>query len=79
MYILGEHLGSGIGRRALNEVIRILKNGDTAIFFLCVIDTNIRAIKFYESMGFRFYEKLRLDIPLFKDELRGMDRMIMEI
>jgi len=76
MYVLPEMKGQGIGKKALTEIIQQMKNIDKKAFFLCVIDTNVAAIKFYEKLGFRYHSKTRLEVPLFKEELKGMHRMI---
>lgn len=46
--------------------------------FLCVIDTNTAAMAFYEKLGFQYHSKTRLETPSFKEQLRGMHRMILE-
>lgn len=75
IYINPDKKGNGIGRRALAEVIELLKSRGKKVLYLSVIDTNHPAIAFYENFGFQFHSKSRLDIPLFKEELRGMNRM----
>ncbi len=78
-YVLPKWKGKGIGAAALTAVIdlSILNKIDT--LFLCVLDTNIDAIRFYKKAGFKFHSKTRLEVPYFKDELRGMDRMVMSL
>jgi ribosomal protein S18 acetylase RimI-like enzyme len=49
----------------------------TDLIWLAVMDTNTSAITFYENIGFTFFDKTRLELPYFKDELRGMWRMIL--
>jgi len=44
-----------------------------------VIDKNTSAIEFYKKMGFEICGKTALDIPYFKDELKGMWRMKLEL
>lgn len=77
MYVLPERKGQGIGKKALSAIIQEVKETDKKIFFLCVIDSNIAAMKFYEKLGFQYHSKTRLDAPFFKEELKGMHRMYM--
>lgn len=77
MYLLPEVKGQGIGKNALYSMIKQMKDYGKKVFFLCVIDTNNAAIKFYEKLGFKYHSKTRLDIPLFKEELKGMNRMFL--
>lgn len=79
MYVLPEMKGQGIGKKALSAIIQEIKDIGKKVFFLCVIDTNTPAIKFYEKLGFEYHSKTSLDIPLFKEELKGMHRMFMTI
>ncbi len=76
IYVLPECKGMGIGKLALNDIIQKTKNSGRACVFLCVIDTNESAIAFYEKLGFKFHSKTTLDVPYFKEELKGMNRMI---
>lgn len=75
IYINPDKKGNGIGRRALADIIELLKGRGKKVLFLGVIDTNYPAIAFYENFGFTFHSKTRLDIPFFKEELKGMNRM----
>jgi len=75
MYVLPEMKGQGIGKKALTNIIQQMKKFNKKAFFLCVIDTNVAAIKFYEKLGFQYHSKTRLEVPLFKEELKGMHRM----
>ena len=75
IYVLPEMKGQGIGKKALTAIIQEMKNAGKKIFFLCVIDTNTVAIKFYEKLGFQFHSKTRLEAPFFKEALKGMHRM----
>jgi ribosomal protein S18 acetylase RimI-like enzyme len=69
----------GYGKIVMNEIInRILQKGKK-IFFLRVIDTNRNAIAFYEKIGFEFHSKTRLEVPHFREELRGMNRMYLKL
>lgn len=76
IYILPDQKGKGLGRFALQQMLKEARARGKRLFFLCVIDTNTAAIAFYQRLGFDFHSKTRLDAPLFKEELRGMHRMI---
>ena len=47
--------------------------------YLCVIDTNLPAMAFYQKLGFRYHSKTTLDASLFKEELKGMNRMYLDL
>ena len=79
MYVLPEFKGQGIGRKVLTEVINIIQKRGSRMFFLDVLDTNKSAIEFYKKLGFNFLHSSRLNLPYFKDHLRGINRMIMEL
>lgn len=79
IYVLPESKGMGIGKSALTEIIKKTKERGNENLILCVIDTNINAIAFYEKLGFLFHSKTILDIPYFKEELKGMNRMIKQL
>jgi len=79
IYVLPEYKGMGIGKFVIIEITEIVKKRTKEILFFCVIDANLDAIAFYEKLGFSFHSKTRLDIPYFKEELKGMDRMFKEM
>jgi|TARA_R110002074_G_scaffold106578_2_gene230259 ribosomal protein S18 acetylase RimI-like enzyme len=79
IYVLPSYKGMGIGKSVLNEITKKTKQSGNRILFLCVIEMNKDAIAFYEKLGFRFHSKTSLDIPYFKEELKGMNRMYMEL
>ncbi|MEM8887850.1 MAG: GNAT family N-acetyltransferase [Bacteroidota bacterium] len=76
IYILPGHKGKGIGRKVMTQIMEICKARSMEHLYLCVIDTNYAAQAFYEKLGFSFHSKIRLDAPNFKEELRGLNRMI---
>ena len=79
LYFLEKYKKKGLGKRMMACVSELAVKLGTDLIWLAVIDTNANAIRFYENNGFRFFDKTRLEIPYFKDELRGMWRMILEI
>ena len=79
IYILPDFKGMGLGGYALRRMLERAAEKERKIFFLCVIDTNQQAIAFYERAGFKFHSKTRLDIPFFKEELKGMNRMFIKV
>ena len=79
IYILPENKGLGIGKAALKGVIEKIRKRGNKMLFLCVIDTNIQAIAFYKKFGFKFHSKTRLNDSYFKEELKGMNRMHLDL
>jgi diamine N-acetyltransferase len=79
LYFLEKYKRQGLGKRMIASVRQMAKDLGTNVIWLAVIDSNISAITFYENIGFKFFDKTRLEIPYFKDELRGMWRMFLEI
>ncbi|MEL6537449.1 MAG: GNAT family N-acetyltransferase [Bacteroidota bacterium] len=79
LYLLPSEKGKGLGKQAIHDLTDILRSKGTEFLFLCVIDTNQAAIQFYERLRFAYYDRTRLNIPLFKKKLRGMHRMILPL
>ena len=79
LYFLAEYQRKGIGREMIKTARHFANQLGSNLIWLGVIETNTSAVSFYERNGFRFFDKTRLEIPYFKDELRGMWRMIMEL
>ena len=79
MYIFPQYKDKGIGKIALESVINTILRKKKKILFLDVLDTNEKAILFYEKSGFKFHSKARLKYVYFKDELKGLNRMYMEL
>jgi ribosomal protein S18 acetylase RimI-like enzyme len=79
IYVLPECKGMGIGKLALNSILKKAEDCGKQNLFLSVIDTNKNAIAFYEKIGFKFHSKTTLELPYFKEELKGMYRMIKEL
>jgi ribosomal protein S18 acetylase RimI-like enzyme len=78
LYFLTRYKRKGLGRELISTARRIAKDLEMNVIWLGVIDTNASAISFYERNGFDFFDKTRLEIPYFKDELRGMWRMMLK-
>jgi len=79
LYMLPEYAGLGIGKAALKEAIKEIGKLGKQLLFVCVIDTNANAIAFYKKMGFKFHSKTRLEDTYFKEELKGLNRMCLEL
>ena len=79
IYVLPGYKGKGIGKLALYEIIKKVEGCGKSNLFLCVIDSNESAIAFYKKLGFEFHSKTTLDVPYFKEELKGMHRMVKEL
>lgn len=75
IYILPAYSGMGIGQLVMEEIINEVRRRGKQELFLSVIETNRNAINFYKKLDFKFHSTTRLDIPQFKEELRGMHRM----
>lgn len=78
LYFLTKYQRKGLGRELISTARLLAKELDMDVIWLGVIDTNASAISFYERNGFKFFDKTRLEIPYFKDELRGMWRMMLQ-
>lgn len=79
IYILPKYKGGGVGSVVLRQLIEIVRSKEKKLLFLYVIDQNLPAIGFYEKAGFKYHSKTTLDIPFFKDELRGLNCMYMTL
>ena len=79
IYILPQYSGQGIGKAVMEKVITQAKNREKRLMYLCVIDTNLNAIAFYKKLGFQFHSKTRLEALFFKEALRGMNRMCLDL
>lgn len=77
LYFLEKYKRRGLGKRMIASVRQMAEDRSISVIWLAVIDSNVSAISFYENIGFRFFDKTRLEIPYFKDELRGMWRMLL--
>ncbi|MFN3997736.1 N-acetyltransferase family protein [Algoriphagus sp.] len=55
LYVLEEHLGSGLGRRLLDTAIDFAKQNEKKYLWLGVWEMNARAIRFYEKNGLRIF------------------------
>lgn len=53
MYVLPAHWGAGVGRRLMAAALASLRSAGCTEAQLWVLDTNARAIRFYESGGWR--------------------------
>ena len=79
IYVLPQYSGQGLGKRAMRDVYDLAKERGKAEVFLCVLDTNLNSIAFYQKSGFSFHIRTRLECPDFKEELRGMHRMCLTL
>lgn len=79
IYILPKYKGKGFGRFSLISIIKNMRLLDKKSISLDVIDTNTNAISFYKSLGFKKTGTTTLDAPFFKEELKGMYLMKLEL
>jgi ribosomal protein S18 acetylase RimI-like enzyme len=75
IYFLPAYQGKGIGKSLINQALQVARDLHKDLVWLGVIDTNLPAIEFYRKIGFEFHDKTRLEIPFFKEDLKGMWRM----
>lgn len=55
LYVLEEHLGSGLGKKLLDTAIDFAKQNQKKYLWLGVWEHNARAIRFYEKNGLRIF------------------------
>ncbi|WP_035467889.1 GNAT family N-acetyltransferase [Algoriphagus mannitolivorans] len=55
LYVLEEHLGSGLGKKLLDTAIEFAKQNQKKYLWLGVWEHNARAIRFYEKNGLRIF------------------------
>ena len=79
IYMLPNYKGGGTGTSVFKQFIKIVRSKEKKVLFLYVIDQNSAAIRFYEKTGFKYHSKTVLDVPFFKEELRGMNCMYMNL
>lgn len=79
LYFKPQYQRKGIGKKLLSVALVLGQKLKKEIIWLGVIDTNEKAIEFYKKIGFEIHDKTALDIPYFKEELKGMWRMIFRL
>jgi ribosomal protein S18 acetylase RimI-like enzyme len=79
IYILPRFKGMKIGKQLLTVLFKIAKQHNKEICWVSVIDSNTEAIAFYEHIGFQFHSKTEVDYPHFKEALKGMWRMYIDL
>jgi ribosomal protein S18 acetylase RimI-like enzyme len=75
IYFRPQFQGKGIGKKLMTVALEVGRKLRKEIIWLGVIDTNENAIEFYKKMGFEIHDRTTLDLPSFKEELKGMWRM----
>ena len=78
LYFRPHYQGKGIGKKLISIAFDLAKQLKKKTIWLGVIDSNESAIEFYKKSGFTFYDKIKLDLPYFKEELKGMWRMALD-
>lgn len=79
IYFRPQFQGRGIGKKLITVALEVGQKLKKEIIWLGVIDTNENAIEFYKKMRFKIHDKTTLDIPYFKEELKGMWRMTLRL
>lgn len=67
--------GKGLGKGIIYWVEKQYCGSDHSVLWLEVMDTQQRAIKFYEKMGFKFVSSFAYESEVMKDHMKGMWRM----
>jgi diamine N-acetyltransferase len=72
LYVLGEYFGKKVGKRLIEECIRIGKNKNCKTVWVQVwgdkYDTGLRAIEFYKKWGFKRFGKKTFNLGDSKQE-----------
>lgn len=76
IYILPTYKGLGLGKIVINELIKLVKEQGMQYLYLCVLETNSSAIKFYQKTGFQYHSKTIINAPKIKEEHKKMNRML---
>ena len=76
IYVLNDYIGNQIGTSLLNRGIQYLKERKVEVLWLDVLQTNNKAIKFYERHGF---EKFDIYIHRFEEFDSTFDVMIKKL
>ena len=79
IYFRPQHQGKGIGKQLMAVAVQRAVQLEKEFIWLGVIDTNLGAIEFYKKSGFAIHDKIQLEILLFKEELKGMWRMVFDL
>jgi diamine N-acetyltransferase len=79
IYFKKSFQGKGMGTMLLQMGIDIARQLKKEEVWLGVLDTNVKACKLYERMGFVIFDKTRLELPYLKEELKGMWRMVLKL
>ena len=79
IYILPHYKNQGLGAFAIQGLKQKAQALQQTILYLHVLDSNQEAIKFYEKLGFQSQGTHRLNVPHFKEELRGMQRLYIKL
>jgi len=79
IYISLKYIGAGMGKSSMLELFQLARAKGKSKMFVCVLDTNFAALAFYRKIGFQNHSILRLQAPKFKDDLRGMIRMEIDL
>ena len=72
IYLVKAAQGKGVGKALMNLAVRLAVERNKKIAWLKVMDSNLKTIAFYKKMGFVKCGTVSLDLPLIKDEYRGM-------
>ncbi|MTI31148.1 GNAT family N-acetyltransferase [Xanthovirga aplysinae] len=71
--------GKGIGRKLITWVEKIFCTQKNSLLWLEAMDSQDKAIRFYEKLGFKINGNFRYPSEMMHENLRGMYRMSKEI
>jgi diamine N-acetyltransferase len=75
IYLNSQGQGRGIGRQLMQWVEESSRTSGSVILWLEVMDTQEKAIGFYQKMGFEICGSFTLEAPLVNEAYQGMYRM----
>ncbi len=79
LYFRPKYQGKGIGKKLIDVALKTAQELNKKTIWLAVLEKNESAISFYKKMGFTILDKTRMEAPHFKDELRDMWRMKLDL
>ncbi len=79
IYFLRKYQGKGLGKKLISKAFDLAQQLQKKIVWLAVLDTNESSIQFYTKLGFVQHSKTSVDLPYFKEELKGMWRMMKSV
>ena len=79
LYLLDKYKGHGLGSKTLKYLLKLIIDQDYDYLFLCVEESNEKAIRFYKKLGFDIEGNPFLIAQRFKKAETRMLRMVFKI